>query len=274
MRSDAYKRVFPGISIPTKASAAEWKLNGSQSTVYATGLGGSLTGKHADIVITDDIVNRLDRTSRAERERTKSIYQELQNIKNRTGRIINTGTPWHKDDAFTLMPEPTRFDCYQTGLIDKQKLDQLRRSMTPSLFAANYELRHIAAEDALFPEAPRFTDDPGMLRDGIAHIDASYGGEDFTAFTCGVRIGDTLYMYGRMWHAHADTVLDSIIADCERLMCSPIYCETNGDKGYLAKEIQRRGARPRQLLNASASPRTAPLLPRSDSADATDPNRH
>ena len=33
------------------------------------GSGGSLTGKHADIIITDDIVNRLDRASRAERER-------------------------------------------------------------------------------------------------------------------------------------------------------------------------------------------------------------
>ena len=70
------------------------------------GIGGSLTGKHADIVITDDIVNLKDRTSRAERERTKAIYQELQNVKNRGGRIINTGTPWHKEDAFMLMPKP------------------------------------------------------------------------------------------------------------------------------------------------------------------------
>lgn len=40
------------------------------------GCGGSLTGKHADIIITDDIVNRSDRVSHAERERTKLIYQE------------------------------------------------------------------------------------------------------------------------------------------------------------------------------------------------------
>lgn len=206
------------------------------------GLGGSLTGKHADIVITDDIVNLRDRISRADRDKTKAIYQELQNVRNRGGRFINTGTPWHRDDAFTLMPEPARFDCYQTGLISRETLEKLRKSMTPSLFAANYELRHIAAEDALFSEAPRFTDDARMLRDGIAHIDASYGGEDFTAFTAGMRIGDTLYMYGRMWHGHVDTVTDAIINECNRLMVSPIYCETNGDKGYLAREIRSRGA--------------------------------
>lgn len=210
------------------------------------GLGGSLTGKHADIVITDDIVNLRDRASQAERERTKTAYMELQNIRNRGGRIINTGTPWHKDDAFSLMPPALRYDCYQTGLITSDKLDELRRSMSPSLFAANYELRHIAAENALFSASPGYTDNADLLRDGMAHIDAAYDGEDYTALTCARRDGDTIYMYGRLWHAHVDTVMRAALADCARLMCGPISCETNGDKGYLAREIKRAGgaARP------------------------------
>jgi hypothetical protein len=205
-------------------------------------MGGSLTGKHADIVITDDIINLRDRLSAAERERTKSVYMELQNIRNRGGRIINTGTPWHKDDAFAIMPEPQRFDCYETGLLTSDKLEQLRQSMAPSLFAANYELRHIAAENALFPTYPAQTDDAGLLRDGIAHIDAAYGGEDFTALTCARRQGDTIYLYGRLWRAHVDTVMEAALAECNRLMCAPIYCETNGDKGYLGRELRRNGA--------------------------------
>ena len=209
------------------------------------GIGGSLTGKHADIIITDDIVNLRDRVSRAERERTKAAYMELQNIKNRGGRIINTGTPWHREDAFTIMPPAERYDCYTTGLIDEDKLEELRRSMSPSLFAANYELRHIAAENALFATSPKYTDDEGLLRDGIAHIDAAYGGEDYTALTCAKRVGDTIYMYGRLWHAHVDTVLGAAMADCDRLMCAPIHCESNGDKGYLGREIQRAGGRSR-----------------------------
>lgn len=228
----------------TKSEITTGAYNAPRGAVQllGIGLGGSLTGKHADIVITDDIVNLRDRISMADRDRTKAIYQELRNVCNRGGRFINTGTPWHKDDAFQLMPTPARYDCYETGLIDKDALEKLRNSMTPSLFAANYELRHIAAEDALFPEAVQWFDDVDYIRDGIAHIDASYGGEDYTAFTCGARVGDTLYMYGRMWHGHVDTVMDAAISEAERLMCSPIYCETNGDKGYLAKEIRRRGA--------------------------------
>lgn len=208
------------------------------------GIGGSLTGKHAERVWTDDIVNLKDRKSRAEREQTKAIYQELQNVRNPGGRIINTGTPWHKEDAFTLMPQPERYDCYKTNLLSGEKLEQLRHSMTPSLFAANYELRHIAEENALFTTPPSFTKDADLLRDGIAQIDAAYGGEDYTAFTCGKRVGDKLYLYGRMWQRHVDTVLDVILHEAERLMCGPIYCEDNGDKGYLGREIKNRGARP------------------------------
>ena len=154
--------------------------------------------------------------------------------------MINTGTPWHRDDAFTLMPEPMRYDCYSTGIIEPEKLEILKQSMSPSLFAANYELRHIAAENALFETMPVFTDDVNMLRDGIAHIDAAYGGEDYTALTCGKRVGDKLYMYGRIWQKHVDTVIDQALADAGRLMCAPVYCESNGDKGYLAKEIMAR----------------------------------
>lgn len=205
------------------------------------GIGGSITGKHADIIITDDIINVKDRTSRAERERTKTAYNELQNVKNRGGRFINTGTPWHKEDAFSLMPPALTYDCYQTGLISSKQLEHLRQSMPPSLFAANYELRHIAAENALFSTAPRFVQSAAYLRDGIAHIDAAYGGEDYTALTCGRRIGDTLYMYGRIWHAHVETVMDAVIADASRLMCAPIHLETNADKGFLGREIRSRG---------------------------------
>ena len=205
------------------------------------GLRASITGKHAYYVITDDICNLSDRISRAERERTKLQYDELQNIRNREGRIINLGTPWHKDDVFSKMPNIHRYDCYQTGLISTEKLDEIRQSMTPSLFAANYELKHIASEEAFFDTPPVFTDDPKLLRNGISHIDAAYGGSDFTAFTCAKRTGNKIYLYGRIWHKPVDAVLEECIMEADRLLCWPLHCEDNGDKGFLCKEIRHRG---------------------------------
>ena len=208
------------------------------------GIGGSLTGKHADVVITDDIVNLHDRLSRAERERTRQVYQELQNIRNPhpQGRIINTGTPWHPEDAISLMPNIRRCDCYHSGLLSEEELLRLKRAMTPSLFAANYEMKHIAADSALFGTQPPADADPSLLRDGLAHVDAAYGGEDCTALTCGRIVGDRLILYGRLWRGHIDRAMDEIIAECDRLLCGPVLCETNGDKGYVARELRMRGA--------------------------------
>ncbi len=219
-----------------------WTSPMGSPQLLGIGLRASITGKHAFYVITDDICNLTDRISRAERERTKLQYDELQNIRNRGGRIINLGTPWHKDDVFSRMPNIHRYDCYHTGLISQEKLDELRASMAPSLFAANYELLHIATEDTLFETPPVFTDDEEMLFDGISHVDASYGGKDYTAFTCGKLNYDDgkLYLYGRMWHGHVDKYLDQIIEEADRLRCWPLYCEDNGDKGFLVKEIFSR----------------------------------
>ena len=206
------------------------------------GTGGSLTGKHADIIITDDIVNLHDRTSAAERRRIRGVYQELENIRNPGGRILNTGTPWHPEDAISLMPNIRRCDCYHSGLLSEEEILRLRGAMSPSLFAANYELRHIATEGALFGTCPPADGDAALLRDGIAHVDAAYGGEDFTDLTCGKFAGDHLVLYGRLWQKHVDAVMDEIIAECDRLLCGPILCETNGDKGYVARELRARGA--------------------------------
>lgn len=203
----------------------------------------SITGKHADRIFTDDIVNLQDRRSRAERERVKAFYHELKSVLNPGGRIVNTGTPWHRDDAFSCMPPPVKYDWRDAGLLSEAQVERLRRELPPSLFAANYELRHIASERALFTQPPVFTDDAALLRDGCAHIDAAYGGGDCTALTCGARRGGKLYLYGRLWRRHVDAALDAALMDCDRLMCAPVYCESNGDKGYLAREIARRGRR-------------------------------
>lgn len=212
------------------------------SQLVGMGCGSSITGKHFDRVFTDDIVNINDRVSKAERDRTKLVYQELQNIKNRDGRIFNTGTPWHKDDCFAIMPEAEKFDCYSTGLISDEQLEVIKKSMTRSLFAANYELRHIAAEDVIF-QNPQTGADPSEVEQGDCHIDAAYGGEDFSAFTIVKKRGNIFYVYGRLWQKNIDDCLDEIQRLRAQFNAGKIYCEDNGDKGYLAKELRNRGER-------------------------------
>ena len=206
------------------------------------GCGGSLTGKHANLIVCDDVVNLQDRISMAEREKTKAIVRELRNIVTRDGRIVFIGTPWHKEDAFSLVAAPERYDCYSTGLISEEKLKNLREAMTASLFAANYELRHIASDDVIFT-SPQTGADPALAEQGICHIDASYGGEDGTAFTICKKSGGKYYIYGRLWQKHVDDCLPEIIRLRNAFNAGIIYCERNADKGYLAKALRDKGER-------------------------------
>lgn len=212
------------------------------SQLFSIGCGGSLTGKHFDRIFTDDIINIKDRYSKAERDQTKRVYQELRNLINRGGRIYNTGTPWHKDDAFTLMPEPKRFDCYTTGLISDDELKNIKDGMERSLFSANYELKHISSDDVIFSN-PQIDADPYLAEQGTCHIDASYGGSDFTAFTIINKKDGKYYVLGKLWQKHVDDVEDQIIEIRKRFNAGAISCEDNGDKGYLGKALRSKGER-------------------------------
>lgn len=236
--------------ILTKQTQSEIDTNlhrgiGGQSQVSGFGINASITGRHADIVITDDIVTLKDRVSRAEREHTKSVYQELRNVRNRGGRFINTGTPWSPDDAFELMAKQSpikKYDCYTTGLITPEELSELRDSMTPSLFAANYELKHIADENALFKQANWLpAEESEAIYGGQAHIDAAYDGEDYTAYTILKRDGDRFIGFGKLWRKHVDQCLNEMEIYHNQFQAGTISDETNGDKGYLDKELKARG---------------------------------
>lgn len=231
----------------TKATSGEIHTNlptsiKGSAQIVGLGIGTSITGKHADIVVTDDIVNVNDRISQAERERTKIAYMELQNIKNRGGRFINTGTPWHKDDAFTLMPNPAKYPWNVTGLITPEQAEEIKSHMTTSLFAANYELKHVADDDVIFAN-PQTGADKALVMQGTSHVDAAFYGEDYTAFTVVAVHDGKYYVFGKCWRKHIDNVMGEIIGLHNQFNCGKLYNERNADKGYVARELRKYGVR-------------------------------
>lgn len=240
-------RIWRENLIFTKSNSKELTTNltnDPRGTAQLTGSGtkSAITGKHFDRIFTDDIVTLEDRYSRAERELTKIFYQELKNVLNRGGRTVNTGTPWHPDDAFTLMPEAAKYDCYTTGLMSAEEIRETKESMTASLFAANYELKHIAAEDVIF-DSPETGEDPQKATQGYAHVDAAYYGEDYTALTILNFHDGKWYVFGKCWRRHVIECKASIEQYYREFQCGVIYNELNADKGMLAKELRKDGLR-------------------------------
>ncbi len=92
---------------------------------------------------------------------------------------------------------------------------------------------------------PQFTSYIETIYNGLAHIDASYGGEttkDTTAFTIFKKLDDgSIIGFGKMWEQHVDKCLTEIYLLLEKYRTGTILLETNADKGYLAKDIQKSG---------------------------------
>lgn len=137
---------------------------------------------------------------------------------------------------------------YQTYAIDDNPfldstfVEELKKEYAGTVLYERYILGLWAAsEGALFTTYPQYTDDEKVLFDGIAHIDAAFGGADGSALTCAKRDGDTIYLYGKLRQQHIDTLMDFYSSETRRLGCSPILIETNADKGFVGKEFRRKG---------------------------------
>lgn len=137
---------------------------------------------------------------------------------------------------------------YQTyGIDDNPFLDpsvvaELKKEYSGTVLYDRYILgKWATSEGALFTVYPQRTSDETLLYNGIAHIDAAYGGSDGSALTCARRDGDKIYLFGRLRNSHIDTLMDFYSSETRRLRCSPILMERNADKGFVGKELRRGG---------------------------------
>jgi hypothetical protein len=217
-----------------------------EGNIDAYGIDTGITGKHYDLIICDDFVTIKDRVSKADRERTKLIIQEIITNIIDPGKFVKfIGTPWHKDDCWNFLHNagviPIKYDYRQTGILTENEITEKRKTITPSLFAANYELKHIASEDALFtnPNFKRWE----FKRTGIfGHLDAKYSGEHTNGLTFFRKKHDgRIQGVGFCFPDHVKNKYDFIVEKWKKYFCGTFLLEDNADKGFVADELKKRG---------------------------------
>ena len=155
-----------------------------EGNIETIGISGSITGRHYDKIFCDDIETLKDRVSPAERKKTKDFVMELMNVKKHGGTIVVTGTPWHKEGVYNILPPSVNYplgSIYIPELTPKI-IEEIRNRTTPSLFAINYLLKYIADDKKIFKEA-QFEHWKTGINGVIGHIDAAYSGTHYTALT-------------------------------------------------------------------------------------------
>lgn len=158
---------------------------------------------------------------------------------------LNPKDPLHWLKAFIDSDADVFYQQYSIDdnpFLDPTFVAELKKEYSGTVLYDRYILGNWAAsEGALFITHPQYTDDATLLYNGVAHIDAAYGGSDGSALTCARRDGDTIYMFGRLRNAHIDTLMGFYSAETRRLRCAPILMEKNADKGFVGKELKRMG---------------------------------
>lgn len=228
-----------------------------EGSLDAYGVDTVPTGSHYDVILVDDAISIKDRFSRAKRDRTRENLQEIMtNILDPGKHIRVVGTPWHKDDAWKILPKPKKYTCYDTNILTADEIEEKRKGTTKAMFAANYELVHVSGEDMLFvdPEIEPWKKSRGKV---VAHLDAAYGGEDTTALTIGQMDEEGgVQLYGKVFTGAAEKCIPEIKRILRRFECRNLIMEDNGDKGFLAKIMREYDAdhdnpRDRRVLRTS-----------------------
>ena len=224
-----------------------------EGNIDGYGIDSAITGKHYDIIICDDIVAKEDRYSPAKRNATNRFLEELHlNIVDPGKPVHHIGTPWHKDDAWGCpkkegdlwkYPQPRVYDCYSTGILTPEQIEHKKAHTTPSLFAANYLLKHQADDAALFAN-PHMTDrwEYGLPATTYAHIDAAFGGDCTSGLTIiqMFQDGTHVQVFGEAYDGHIAQHYQSIIALFKRYRVDELYMEENADKGFTGRDLSQR----------------------------------
>jgi hypothetical protein len=244
----AIAKLFERAGVPLAESTSHrLKLADNDSispmaNISAFGMGDSVTGVHADIIIADDIITVRDKVSEAERRSTLEFVNEFFRLrKTPKSRIIITGTRWHKEDAWRRIEQFAPPVLYPADKCPWLDAGALQKENSPQDWALNYLLEYPQDSDSVFKQAQYadFPLDAWKHERVIMHIDAAYTlreGSDTTALT--ILSGN--HVLGRLWKGAYFNHTGEFADLFQKYHCCAVYCEDN-DRGLLARDLEAAG---------------------------------
>ena len=142
---DVYKRQLFGHTISqVQATKTNWNLDNGMGGMISVGIGGSITGYGADLLIVDDpIKNRAEAESATYRDKLWDEYQSTVSTRlHAGGAVIIILTRWHEDDlaARLLNPEYGKVEDWDIislpAVCEDPATDPLGRELGEALWPA------------------------------------------------------------------------------------------------------------------------------------------
>ena len=233
MQSSWYRRIFPATVLNPKKQGREEFATTAGGYRLATSVGGTITGRGADLIIIDDPLKASEAHSPTARQSSITWYNStIQSRLNKPmeGRIIVVSQRLHaedlpgslleaggwddliipaiadKDRYYNLLDGAPSARCkggrvLQPGRHDRASLDQLRKEMGERDFEAQYNQRPLPPGGATFKAAwlERYdaAPSPAMVQGVFQSWDTAYEGgatNDYSVCTTWAVRGDQTYL--------------------------------------------------------------------------------
>lgn len=172
---DLFRRVNYGLPLSEESSSVStWNVGGKQirGNFQATGIGGSITGTGADLMILDDLFkNHIEAESAAQRDKVWEFWESTLLTRLMPGAsVILIMTRWHEDDIAGRLRKTGDWDeivlpaiAEENDLLGREegealcpdwypieKLRDLKRQMSHYVFSALYQQSPTVAEGQRF----------------------------------------------------------------------------------------------------------------------------
>jgi len=219
IRSKRFRMIFPDVKLSEESQARDaWDLAAPYAGgLDAVGKGGALTGKGADLIITDDLVKgRSEAESELLRDQDWEWFQDDLLTRREPNAIqVSIGTRWHQDDVhgrihelekdfwdFLVLPALARADDPLGRKIDEplwaerfplEKLLEIKQRMGEYGFESLYQQAPFAREGALFqPSKLVFLDAPPPrfeMRVVVRFWDLALSNDQRADYSVGIKMG-------------------------------------------------------------------------------------
>ncbi len=263
-----YNDIFPETKIKKgDSSYMKWSLEGQYFSYKGVGIGGSATGKGCTIQETDDPIknveeafneNALQRqwdwwanTFATRMETHEDLERESGHL---TGLQIICMTRWAKGDICgRLLESDMKDDWYVMkheaihegkmlceDLLSKQRYEELKKTMDPAIFAANFHQEPVDIKGKLYSNFLLYNSTPEEFEKIIAYADTADQGDDYLCnIIAGVRdkeawILDIYYTKEAMEITEPETARRLHEHDVDEAIIE----SNNGGRGF-ARSVQR-----------------------------------
>lgn len=274
MTSSQYKQVFPNVTLQRGGAAKERLQTRQGGMATFVGVGGSLTGRGAHLLVIDDVIKDYEQArSQAFRDRAWEWFTKVA-MTRRMGRklVIITFTRWHTDDIIgrltdreneyfnEALSKKIRIINFPAIAEDDDPLERLpgeplwperydldffeeQRSLDPLGFAALYQQRPTLADGVLFRREHIRYYDPATLDMSAMRIycasDHAVSTTQRADSTVLLRVGldrqNNLYLLDCWWKkARTDEVVEAMLTMARQEPKPLIWW---AEKGHISKSI-------------------------------------